>query len=78
MKSGMKKRLKTWICQVQGLNNYYLYIIKYIKEKKMSRKKEQSETEKMNQQLGDALKMPVVQQPEPSQGTIEFAKDKKK
>jgi hypothetical protein len=40
-------------------------------------KKNQSETEKMNQNLGDALKMPIVNTPKPSEGRTDFAKDNK-
>lgn len=41
-------------------------------------KKEQNEVEQLNKQLGDQLKMPIVQQPTPPSGSTEYAKDKVK
>lgn len=44
----------------------------------MGRKNKPSETEQLNQKLGDALRMPIVQQEEPPKGNTEFAIDKEK
>ena len=41
----------------------------------MPKKKKLSETDQLNQKLADSLKMPIVQQSEPSKGSTEFAKD---